>query len=81
MAFQSGSDVKAKNQVLECGAELEVQQPNAHGWAESKGYRPMGWEKDPAGCVLCETEAVRHPGHPRVQGQAGDRHLGTKERL
>lgn len=59
---------------------MEVQQLSAHGWAESKGYRPMGWEKASVGCVLCETETVRHPRHPGAQGQAGNRHLGTKER-
>lgn len=40
-----------------------------------------GSQKAPVGCALCETEAVRHPRHPRVQGQADNRHLGTKERL
>ena len=40
-----------------------------------------GSQRAPTGCALCETEAVRHPRHPRVQGQADSRHLGTKERL
>lgn len=36
----------------------------------------MGW-----GVVKGLLWAVRHPRHPRVQGQADNGHLGTKERL
>lgn len=66
MAFQSGRVGKAKIQVLERGAKLwEIRWPM--GWETAK---KLLW-------ALCSAKQ----GHPRVQGQADNRHLGTNERL
>lgn len=64
-----------------CCSQVHVARLRLRVAGDAMAHRVGGSQKAPVGCALCETEAVRHPRHPRVQGQADNRHLGTKERL